>query len=359
MLFLLDCGNTNVLIRRLRHDSPLRELCGFGADEPLPHRTTFNRFINKLSEYPLEVETALAQVTDQLKDLLPGLGETVAVDWTNVQSWSNPNRTKPSADDPGVEVCSDPEAAWGVHTAARARRDQKEWRWGYKVHMIADAHYGLPLAQIVTPGNKNDSRFLPPLVERAQSLYDWFEPRYCLADRGYDSNRNHNYLDKRGVIPIIHIRARPGGGFIDGTYTTEGTPVCLGRVPMEYVGSDPERGHLYRCREGGCHLLGSTRGGVLHCDSEVWEDPDDNIRRIGRIPRASETWKALYRKRQNIEHIFKSQKQSRRLEKHCIRGMAKVALHAMMSTLTYQATVLVKCAAGLRWDMRWMVAKVA
>ena len=80
-------------------------------------------------------------------------------------------------------------------------------------------------------------------------------------------------------LPLVQITTTAGGttqsakqGLVDGVYTKDGTPTCLGQVPMEYVRSDPQKGHLYRCRTGGCHLLGS-RGGVLYCDDEVWEDP--------------------------------------------------------------------------------------
>ena len=128
---------------------------------------------------------------------------------------------------------------------------------------------------------------------------------------------------------------------------------------MEYVRSDPEKGHLYRCRTEGCHLKDSKRGGIRHCDTEVWEDPTQNIRLFGVLRRDSKEWKALYAKRQAIERVFKSMKESRRLERHCIRGLRQVTLHAMMSALAFQATVLVRLWAGDVGLMRWMVRKVA
>ena len=117
----------------------------------------------------------------------------------------------------------------------------------------------------------------------------------------------------------------------------------MGKIPMEYVRSDPERGHLYRCR--GCHLMDSTKGGTRHCDSEVWENGQD-LRLFGILRRGSPEWKSLYGKRQAIERVFKSMKESRRLERHCVRGLRQVTLHALMSTLAYQVTVLVSLLAG-------------
>ena len=101
------------------------------------------------------------------------------------------------------------------------------------------------------------------------------------------------------------------------------------------------------------------RGGILHCDTEVWEDPSQDIRLFGVLRRGSPEWKDLYTKRQAIERVFKSMKESRRLDRHCIRGLRQVTLHAVMSTLAFQATVLVKLRAGEAQWMRWMVRKVA
>ena len=47
--FLLGLPSTNALIRRLEDDATLRRICGFGR--VLPHRTTFNRFITRLSRH--------------------------------------------------------------------------------------------------------------------------------------------------------------------------------------------------------------------------------------------------------------------------------------------------------------------
>ena len=134
----------------------------------------------------------------------------------------------------------------------------------------------------------------------------------------------------------------------------------MGMVPMEYVRTDLANGHhLYRCRGEGCHLLESRKGGVLHCDSEAWEDPSTNILLFGKIRRDSPEWKAYYRMRQAIERVFKSLKESRRLERHCVRGQSHIALHSLMAVLAFQATALTRVRNGLLEWMRWQVRKIA
>ena len=111
-----------------------------------------------------------------------------------------------------------------------------------------------------------------------------------------------------------------------GIYTLDSRPTCVGLAPMEYVGSDPQRGHLFRCPPEGCHLR--DRKGVRYCHDEKWLNRKDNPRLFGQIPRWSREWKALYRLRQSVERVFKSMKESRRLKGHYIRGFRKISLLA-------------------------------
>ena len=51
-------------------------------------------------------------------------------------------------------------------------------------------------------------------------------------------------------------------------------------------------------------------------------------------------------------------KESRRLERHCVRGLRQITLHALMSVMSFQATALVRVLTGQADRMRWMVRKV-
>ena len=364
--FFLNMDNTNVLIRRLQDDSDLRRLCGL--PDGLPHRTTFNRFIQRVSNHLDLVRACFSRLTDDLKRLLPGLGRIVAVDSTFVRTHSNPARRRPDPDHEGEWLYSDREAKVGVKDTQKGKRKDrsfwfskggKDFHFGYKVHCVADPEHGIPLALFVTPANVGDNPTLPDLIKQGQANYSWFNPAVVVADAGYDSKGNNDFLHRRGIIPIIKIRKNPKGRLADGIYTEDGVPTCLGLVPMEYVRSDSEKGHLYRCRGEGCHLKNSRRGGVLHCDAEVWEDPTLDIRRFGVVRRDSPEWQGFYDFRPGIERMFKSQKESRRLDSHCVRGLANIALHSLVSCIAFQATAIANIEAGEQERMRWMVRKVA
>ena len=83
----------------------------------------------------------------------------------------------------------------------------------------------------------------------------------------------------------------------------------------------------------------------------------DNPRLFGPIRQGSAEWKALYRLRQSVERVFKSMKESRRLERHHVRGFQGVSLHASMSALGFAATFHQNLLAGR--EPRWMVRRVA
>ena len=343
------------LLERLRGSAGFREVCGFS--EGVPSESTFSRFVTRLSKFEDLVKQCLTGVTDEIREVLPRckedgpeLGEVVVVDSTIFPSFSNPNRS----------VVSDPDAAWGLKNSSKSKDGKKEWMWGYRMHLLADATYGLVLEFIITSANEGDSPHLRTVMRKAHGTYDWFKPQYLLADKGYDSRANHEYLVNQGVTPIIHIRKPSNTRLHDGIYDKEGTPTCMGGVPMEYIRTDPDNGfHLFRCVHDGCHLKTKTNGATRHCDTEHWEDPADNWRVIGRLPRSSKKWKKFYAQRMIIERMFRSLKHSRGLEQHRVRRMNRIVLHATMSLLTYQATALTRFNVGDVVNIRRMRVKVS
>ena len=178
--FHLNLPHTNALIRRLQDDAELRDLCGF--EGRLPHRSTFNRFIQRLSYHPDLVESALASVTNKLREILPDLGETVA------GSMGPRCGLTPT---PTGDASATQRRPGRPKNSARAKAGGKEWHFGYKSHAVADVKYGVPLGQIVTTASRSDSPELPMVIEHTKSLHPWFRPKVVIADRGYDALSNH------------------------------------------------------------------------------------------------------------------------------------------------------------------------
>ena len=342
--YLLNIRFNVDLIRRLGASQTLRQICGFG--ETVPSESTFSRFASKLRDQQALVEDCFDAVTRELRDILPNFGRTVAVDSTMFPAFSNPNR----------KVISDPDATWGLKNSSRAKDGKKEYMFGYKLHLLSDADYGLPLTFTLTPANRSDLPLLRDLLRKADETLPWLKPRHLLADRGYDSEDCHIDAITRGIIPVIHIRKPSGAsGLHRGIYSAMGSPTCVGKVSMKYIRTDTKLArHLFRCPSEGCDLKAKSNGGLRYCDSEVWEDPVENLRIVGLLPRESPEWKRQYAKRMSIERIFRSLKHSRLLDGHQYRGLAKIRMHATLSLLTYQATALARARAGDLANLRQM-----
>src|SRR5512142_3024583 len=88
---------------------------------------------------------------------------------------------------------------------------------GWKHHLIVDRN-GVPLAMIVTGGNRHDVTGLIPLVEaippiRGRRGRPRRRPRYLLADRAYDHHAYRRQLAGHGVTALIARRGTaPGSG---------------------------------------------------------------------------------------------------------------------------------------------------
>ena len=316
----------------LLRDDALREACGFG--DKIPSRTTFSRVFTAMSRHPELMDAISADAIARTKEILPDLGEEIAADATAVPSYSNPDRKPPT----------DPDASWAWHQRAGARNGE-EWVWGYKAHVLADANHDIPLVMISSTGKDNDMRYLRPLMDRFDEQHD-LDTSVVIADRGYDWAENSDFLHRRGIAPVIHIRRLPNNALFDGIYTVDGFPTCLGGKAMEYVRTDPGTGrHMYRCPAGGCERKGRIRG-YTTCDDSHWEDPEENIRLFGgRIRRGSPEWKRAYRKRWSIERVFSRWKTNGRLTAHHFRDRARIHLHIQLQMLALQARILTKLSA--------------
>ena len=338
--YMLGLPTANALVRRLQDDVGLRDVCGFTGD--LPSRWTFNRFIARLTYHADAVEAVLAGLTDRLHDLLPDFGKGLALDASTVRSWSNPNHD------------SDPDASF---TAKKNAKGKQEWYWGFKLHLVVDARYELPLAATVTTASQHDSKQFEPVLRRATELHPWLRPSYVTADRGYDYARCYSFVvNEMNAVAVIKNRELRKG-HADDIATEDGTPLCLGGVEMVFEGHGTDGKLKYRCPTGGCILRG--RQGVLYCDTQVEIDPQDNLRRFSLIPRRTGEWKALYARRQSVERCFSRLKQHRALDSHCRRGLRKVRLHALMGLVTMQAAAVVQAEAGNLERVREVSRKVA
>ena len=93
-----------------------------------------------------------------------------------------------------------------------------------------------------------------------------------MADKGYDGRPNFFYLLGNLVMPVIPRRkSSTKGGLYDGIYTADGAPTCIGKVPMKYIRTDPDRGDSTAALVATCRS--ANAGWKRSCEDEVWEKP--------------------------------------------------------------------------------------
>ncbi len=349
--YLLDVERMSEWLIELVDNPVLAEICGVRGN--VPSEATMSRFNKKLSniqaEYDAFVNRLVEAIANRINELhnidperYPPVAAQVAIDATAINAWSNVGNS------PKERARQDKDSAWGMRHLASNPGGGMVSFFGYKNHAIVDANYEFPIAWETTPGNRSDIKMLRPLYESAKASFQWFSPQYLSGDKGYDSKAMHRFLRKQGTEPLIAVKKPTAkDGLYDGLFNEDGDPTCMGAVAMEFVETDPvTKRHLYRCREEGCRLKTEGLAWQMHCNDKYWFDPDDNPRVMGNIRRNSKQWKRLYRKRWSVERVFASLKESRLLENHRYRGIAKVRNHVTSAVVAFLATML----AHLRQD---------
>lgn len=341
--YYLGLKSTAHIVRRLQEDTILAVTCGFDPRD-IPHRSTFSRFKKKLSRYQDLVDQCLNQITSELRALLPGFGDVVAVDSTPVRSHCNPNK----------QLVSDPEAGW---IAKGGSRKGKEWHFGYRLHMVVDTNYELPISKKQTSAKIQDIRMMLPLLRETEENLPWFDPDVVIADKGYDSGDNYQgVVQEFDASPIIPLAAKSKGEPPEITGSSA-APYCPAGLSLVYRSWDKNKGIQYECPERAgkafCPLL-------LKCGLKtVWVRPVHDYRRFGyQIKRGTEQWKELYHKRVSIERVNSRLKETRRLEAHCFRSFDRINIHTTLSVLVMQAVALAKAKAGQMDEIRVCVRQI-
>jgi IS5 family transposase len=192
---ILGLSSTDALIRELHNNPLIAKACGIDNPDAIPHKSTFSRFIFRLSRYKtaaLLKDVSRSLVRDCYTNL-PGFGERVAIDSTTLKAWSNGGKKRKS----------DREAGWSVKKNSHGK---DEYVYGWKFHLTVDCEYELPISANISPGNTHDVTRATKLLREARKATGKFVPAYLMADKGYSSDDLMKKIRKQyKAIPIIDI----------------------------------------------------------------------------------------------------------------------------------------------------------
>jgi transposase len=183
------------LIRSLRDNPSLAVACGITSADGIPTKYAYSRFMGKLSKprTVTRVKDVMRSLTRSLYAALPDFGKSVAIDSTDIKAFSN-GAKKP---------VSDPDATWAAKLDTASK---KKFYYGYKLHLLADTQYEIPIAAKVTTGSTSDVRTASHVLQQARYTYSKFHPDYVMADAGYSSQKLRHLVKRQyRAEPIIKV----------------------------------------------------------------------------------------------------------------------------------------------------------
>ena len=413
------------LLREMRRNPGLLDLCGFEAlprqtapvaalrrhpetgrlervektkplRSPVPNAWAFTRFVRNL----VELEERHGMISDLVPQLrralmreLPDYGAFMGADGKSIRSHSSGRTLK------GKSRTSDPDASHGAHAHRGVSKSTgkpwvriKSW-FGYKLHLIADAHYELPVAFSVEKASAAEQPTL--LRDLTALLRD--EPtlaarcREFSGDRGYDQAELKRMLwDDHQIRPLIDIRhlwredwdclprkkgepmRRPlDPSRVDNVFHTEQAHVSC-RCPatgtmrdMAFHGFDAKRNALkYLCPAAAYDL---TCEGREQCCANAGSDPRKmgpsrriSLNQVNRriflpTPHGTRNWRRGYARRSALERINARLDDGYRFEVHTIRGKAKMTARVGLALGVMMALALGSVKANDHQRMRSLV----
>jgi hypothetical protein len=339
-------GSVESLRRELLRNGELRERCGFDphkGSDAVPPAWVYTRFLKLLFKFKTEIDVMFDGLVDELKELLPDLGFSVAVDSKGVNSAGRPTQKTES------DGRRDTEADWGKKTYRGQREDGTLWekvvKWfGYKIHLLVDTKYEMPIGYRVTRASVSDSPRLLPLVEGLREKHPQVHKDIgeLIGDKAYDSEDNCRRLyDTHGIKPVIDIRRmwrEKETKLLDPecsdniVYDEVGTVYCICPATgeqrrMAYGGFEKDRMTLkYVCPIKAYGLTCKGDDQCAHAMKSERISLEIDRRVFTPVSRSSYAWEREYKKRTAVERVNSRLDVSFGFEKHFIRGLKKMEI---------------------------------
>lgn len=367
------------LRRELLRNGQLRDLCGFDpllGEKGVPSSRAYSHFLSNLLKKRELIKDMFDKLVEQIKEELPDYGKYLGIDSKGVNSAGKPpKQTK-------RDGRRDIDADWGKKEYRGKREDGSLWekivQWfGYKIHILADTEYEIPVDYKVTRASGSDTAVLEELIEEtAEKHPDIIERAEELtADKAYDSEGNNKMLwDKHKIKPLIDIRdmwkedrgqTRPlyPDRADNIVYDASGSIYCHcpetdERRAMAYQGFEEERQTLkYRCP---AEAYGLKCPGKADCSTNkygriVRVALDTDRRIFTPIARSSYAWGRKYKRRSAVERVNSRLDLSFGFEHHFIRGKAKMEVRVGLAMVVMLSLALGSIKAKRKSLMRSLV----
>ena len=355
---LLGHATRASLIAELRRNAELRQVCGFEhwrAERAVPGPWVFSRFVRKLQRHQALIDAMFETTVKRLGTVLGDLGQSLAADSKALVVHGR----RPADAGVGVKTYESTDAAGSTKTTV------VNW-FGYKLHLLIDSRYELPLAFEVTEASRADSPRLLPLVEHLEKEHPCIHERAreLAADKGYDDGADKADLyDNHGIVPLIPPRNLGAMRALDEQrsdtiYLSPSGEVCCKILPferepakayaqMQFQGFEPGRRTLkFRCPAAAFGLQCRNRD-ACRCRPGVREG------RYGRVVRVAlerdrrlvlpvhapgRAFERAYKRRAAVERVNSRLDRVHGLEWALVNSRAAMTLRVSLALLAMNAS---------------------
>jgi hypothetical protein len=359
------------LLRELRRNGQLRQVCGFQLIKGLkavPNSWAFSRFLANVIRHLELTEAMFDALVDRLTELLPDFGASLAIDGKALASYARGKSEKKHPDGRG-----DSDGEWGIHEYSGTHAEGTAWqsvkKWfGYTINLLVDSHYELPVSFSVTKANASEVVEAHKVLDRLEEQHPQLIERcqQVAADRAYDDGKLIcKVWDEWHALPIIDIRncwhdgeaTKLVSGFENVVYDYRGTVSCLcpksgTQREMAYGGFERDRMAVkYRCP---AQHYGYPCAGVGGCElGKAVRIPLEEDRRVFTpLARSSLKWERCYDRRTAVERVNSRLDVSFGFEKHTIRGLKKMSTRCCVALAVMLAMAVGRITANQSEAMR-------
>jgi len=323
LIYLGEAKSVRDLAEKLTYNTRLMFLCGFEYDDT-PANNTFSDFQKRLgSKLFFEI---LHRIISQAIAAGIVCGKITALDSTHIIAFSNPFGKKVE----NKRIYSDVDARWGV-------KDKEFKFFGYKLHLLVDTKTDIPIGIEITPGNADDGKRLPRIVEQAKIKHPEIEIEKLIADKGYPYNENFVYLNKEGIEAYIPHRDKRKNPIVSGKVIIDKQNrfyCAMGKQELVYYGYNKKRNRIkLRCP------VGLGKGECLffsQCSKSSYGrsfyiSVNERLQVIGIKEKYDKEFKKIYKERSSVERCNSELKRWHKLNKVFVRGIEKVKQHVILS----------------------------
>ncbi len=243
------------MLRELSRNSQLRKVCGIQNDE-IPSKYVMTRFMKKLKKHKNLVKEIFYIQRNELAEIREDFGTNIGVDGKYLDSYAKKENKNKKEDGR-----RDTEAKYGIKEkyykdGKGNEKIKKETHFGYRIHLMADVDYELPIDYEIETANIGEGKMFKKMPDKKENEKVLERTKTATADKGYDDGKLLQKLEKRKIKPIIDKRKmvkeekeiKRTVYYDDLGHVYCYSPWTAAKREMAYDGYDKERDMLaYKC----------------------------------------------------------------------------------------------------------------